>query len=760
MSKLSRHDRDARARARKQRRYRTRLEASAGEGGLRFEAADPVQWSAAGDGADASGPKRFTMTLYRGGRMRPVGFYCDLVVDLAGVKIAPGKLPAYLDHDRARIVGHHERMTVSAAGIVSDGVISGASDAARQVRDSAALGFPWKASVGGTMPGEDLHFIERGESAECNGKTWKGPIYILRSTTIYEGSFVTIAGDSTSSAKIAARNAASTEGAEIMGFEAWLKAKGFDPTALSDAQKKSLEAMYKAELQAAAPEPQLAAAGAGAATTVAPPPPPQQLAAGGAGAPAFDREALIRELRASAVSEIRGDVSAEMQRHAKIRSFASKYEVSTIEADGAQVDFVAHAIDKGWSPDKAELEAMRAGRPTAGPAIHVRGGQVAADVLEASVALTANMDEQFVAGTVPEASRQQVMNQATSREYRGAKIHTVMHATIQAAGMYSRAGVVNNDFIRTALEADQKLRASGPSTTSLSGILGNVANKALQGQYRAVPNVVHEFCKKATAGDFKPQTRYRLTGDATFLEVGANGEIQSFELGEDVYTNALKTYGRQIMLNRQMMWNDDLGAFLQLPEILGRGAALCRNKGTFTLLLSNPSNFFHANNANYFEGAATNLSIASLTLGEQKFLELKDSKGNFIEGIPALLLCPPAIKVIGDQLYTDTHVNETTTANAGKPNSNPHAGKFKVISSPYLGTSGGISGASDTAWYLAALPSDVAFMEIAYLNGNESPVLESSVADFDVLGMKWRSYWDYGVAMANTTGAVKSKGAA
>jgi hypothetical protein len=54
----------------------------------------------------------------------------------------------------------------------------------------------------------------------------------------------------------------------------------------------------------------------------------------------------------------------------------------------------------------------------------------------------------------------------------------------------------------------------------------------------------------------------------------------------------------------------------------------------------------------------------------------------------------------------------------------------------------------------------VAAIEIAYLRGRRQPTIESGESDFNTLGMQWRGYFDFGVAMQDSRAAVKSKGAA
>ena len=49
-------------------------------------------------------------------------------------------------------------------------------------------------------------------------------------------------------------------------------------------------------------------------------------------------------------------------------------------------------------------------------------------------------------------------------------------------------------------------------------------------------------------------------------------------------------------------------------------------------------------------------------------------------------------------------------------------------------------------------------MEVAFLGGRATPVIERGEANFDQLGMSWRSYHDFDVAMRDHRAAVKMKG--
>ncbi|MCC6427310.1 MAG: hypothetical protein IT435_10880 [Phycisphaerales bacterium] len=661
--------------------------------------------------------RRFAMTAYTGGPMTIAGWSHPVVVDLAGLQVSAKSRPILKDHNRSLIVGHTESIGVQGSRLLVSGVISGAGPVAREIVDSSRNGFPWQASLGAVANPGAMEFVAKGRTAAANGQQFEGPVHIARRSVLGEVSFVALGADDNTSANGAA--AAIKE--DDMTFDQWLAAKGFDPASLSDTQKTSLQAMFDASGQEPKP-----------------------------GTAPDDAPSSVGD--SGVVARIRAETAAETKRIGDVRKVCSV-------GGGKHSDLEAKAIAEGWDVTRTELEVLRADRPVyTGVRRDSDAGQ-SARAVEAALCISAGLPEAQVGKWYDDKT----MNAALAPDLRGAGLHTLLYETIRAGGEHVRPGRVDNETIKAAFAADRRLiQASGSggssfSTISLSGILSNVANKTMLAAYTAVESVVAMFCAETDVNDFKEVTRYRLTGTGVFEKVGPDGELKHAGLSEQAYTNKVETYGRMIALTRQMMINDDLGAFLQIPRIIGRMSALKREEAVFELLLSNPATFFSVGNKNFISGAATNLGIDALTQGEQLFLDQTATDGKPILLSPAVLLVPSALKVTAQVLMTETRINETTTTDKGKPAANPHVGKWKPVATPYL-NSQGFSGSSAKAWYLFANPADVAAMEIAYLRGKRTPTIESGDTDFNTLGMQWRGYFDFGVAMQDSRAAIKSKG--
>jgi len=257
--------------------------------------------------------------------------------------------------------------------------------------------------------------------------------------------------------------------------------------------------------------------------------------------------------------------------------------------------------------------------------------------------------------------------------------------------------------------------------------------------------------------DFKTVTSYRLIGKDQYELVAPGGEIKHGNLGNESFTNRADTYGLMLGVDRRDFINDDLGAITTVPRKLGRGSGMKINDVFWTTFMNN-SAFFTAGNKNFLTGIDTVLSIDGLTKAEVAYYDLVDSDGKPIGTMPAILLVPTALSAIGSQLYKSLEMRDNT-ANARTPISNPHAGKFRVEISRYLANAL-YTGNSTKAWYLLSDPNDLPLIEVAFLNGQEAPTIETATADFNVLGVQMRGYHDFGASLQDPRAAIKCKGEA
>lgn len=676
--------------------------------------ADPVTLDAAAAVAegDKPGPRSFRARAYTGGPIRLPALDLPVVFDLSALEVG-AQVPILRNHNQNMLVGHMTSHANDGRELWADGVLSAANQHAREIAAASDNGFPWSVSVG-VEPMALLH-LRAGQSIEVNGARHEGPLYVARGR-LREISFVPAGADPRAFGRLAA-GAGDTFTCEVteMKFGEWLKANGFETEdKLTEASRKVLEAAWKASL--------------------APPAdPPGNPPANPPADPPSDPLVQLRRQRADEITR--------MHRIAEICAQYDEPQIEIGEGDARQtVSLEAHAVAEGWDVARTELHALRVSRPAV-PAIHSRSGDApAANVLEAAACMSLNLPsiEDHFQAPVLEAAHSRFRGQVGLQEL-------LLEAAWQ--GGYQRRVFRSGDL--------RALLTAAFSTTSLPGILSNVANKFLLAGFMAVEQSWREIAARRNVSDFKQVTSYRLTGDLEYQELGPTGEIKHGTLGEESFTNRAKTYARMVNLTREDIVNDDMGALASVPNRLGRGSALKINRVFWTAFLDHAS-FFATGNANLKTGTASALGIDALTAAEQAFFDQVDPDGQPLAINPAIVLVPNALFVTGNTLMNSTEIRDTTASTKG-PTQNPHAGKFKVVRSSYLNNAA-IAGGSAKAWYLVADPQDLPVIEICFLDGQEMPTVETAEADFNRLGIQMRGFHDFGVAKQDHRAAVKSKG--
>ena len=306
--------------------------------------------------------------------------------------------------------------------------------------------------------------------------------------------------------------------------------------------------------------------------------------------------------------------------------------------------------------------------------------------------------------------------------------------------------------------SQREIRAEGISTLSLPGIMSNVANKFLLQGYNAVESSWRAVAAIGNARDFKTFYSYNFLMDAMFAKVGNSGELEHATASEQEYTNKVDTYGKMFAVSRTDIINDDLGALSQIPMRLGRGAAIGLNMLFWTEFLANLNTFYTTAHGNVSTGAGSALSSDGLKAAQLKFSKQTDPNGDPL-GIDArILLVPPELEIAADELMTSLIINTGGASTTEKvPNRNVWANKYRTVMSRYLSNTN-ITGNSTTAWWLIADPADLPLIQVAFLNGRQEPVVESADADFNVLGIQFRGYYDVGCRKQEYRSAVRSAG--
>lgn len=436
------------------------------------------------------------------------------------------------------------------------------------------------------------------------------------------------------------------------------------------------------------------------------------------------------------------DITAELEalREKSAKEFERIAQIKARATDSDEL-LVAQAIREGWTPDKFELESLRANRqpiPSA-PKHDIRADAKALEV----VALRAS-------GLVNESKYDE--------------------QTLEAADKFGNIGF--QEFVEIACGKQLPRYKRNPqewlhaafSTQNLSYVLTRSFNAILleafyytEAEWRKVFNI-------GRVGDFKTYDRYRMNPtDFEFEPLTDGGKYKHGELSDTAYSVQAETFGKMYAITRKDIINDDMGVFTELPKMIGFGASETLNRYCWSKFL-NPSTepdtkaFYHADHGNLKTSCA--LTLENLSAARADFLKQKKTKGGAKTtgesplGIqPVLLVVPTELEDKALMLTKATWFNNgATTYNPA--DYNPQSGRWQIVSSPYLSNSN-FTGYSASTWYIMADPRRLAAFEISFLNGKDSPTIARADADFDTEGIQFKGYIDFGISQQDYRASMK-----
>lgn len=332
-----------------------------------------------------------------------------------------------------------------------------------------------------------------------------------------------------------------------------------------------------------------------------------------------------------------------------------------------------------------------------------------------------------------------------SNPYRGHKLLDLARASLQAAG-FKTDGMDQRALVAAAFTQ---------SSSDFPILLENIMHKTLQSAYALQADTWTRFCARGSVSDFRVHKRYRVGSLGNLDAKTELGEFRNKSIpdGERASITA-GTKGNIINISRETIINDDLGALTSLTTALGRAAkrtveadvyaTLALNSG-FGPTLDDGITLFHASHNNVSTGAPTVLSFdaARVVLASQKDV----SSNDFLALTPAVWLGPiglgGAARVVVNSEYDPDTNNKLQRANVSR------GVVGDIVDTPRL---------SGLPWFFFADPNEAPVLEVAFLDGNDTPYLEMENG-FSVDGSSWKVRMDYGVAGVDFRGAVRSTGA-
>ena len=326
-----------------------------------------------------------------------------------------------------------------------------------------------------------------------------------------------------------------------------------------------------------------------------------------------------------------------------------------------------------------------------------------------------------------------------ANELRGHSLVELARESLQREGLQANFGD-NMELARQAIN----------STSTFPAIMSNLANKSVMTGFNEAETTFQIWAGKGSNRDFKEAARVALSEAGNLELVPEGGQFQQDFLGEASARTKVATYGKLFSLTRQAIINDDLGLFYKIATKYGSAAKRLVNKMVYAQLTGNVKMqdnvaLFDSKHGNV-AGTGEALSVKAIAKAITAMRRQKGITGDATLNItPKYLVVPPELEMTAYQIVNSTAAVDGV--NSGVVN--PYKGRFVVVADAEL--------TDPDAWYLVADASQHDTIEVTYLNGVETPRLETRQG-FDVDGIEYKVAFDCGVSALDFRGVFKNAG--
>ena len=404
---------------------------------------------------------------------------------------------------------------------------------------------------------------------------------------------------------------------------------------------------------------------------------------------------------------------------------------SLIAACKGHEDIMAKAVKEGWTAEKAELECLRAEKAAAEQA-KIEASRPGAPAI---IDLKASAPKDAKTVTAAACMGAAMADSVVEAQCKGVDLDaahdlgvTRLSDIFAAFGFTYRPG--DDASMKKAIKA-------AFSNADIPNVLSNVAHKFVLAGFGAVGDDWRLISRPVPVVDFKAVKGVRLVMGGLLKSLAKGGELQHVDLSDEARSVQAATKGSIVGITREDLINDDLAVLSLVPERFGQMSGRTINKDVFGTLSTTGSDY----------GANTSgaLALDALAAAYALALAITDSNGDPLGAIPNRILCSPSNYLTAKAIYQSEHI---VNGSGKSPRDNVMRNILEPVTSPFL---------SGTKYWL--FNDAFKLVDVAFLNGRQTPVVETAEADFNQLGIQMRCYFDYGPSAGEYKAALYSTGA-
>lgn len=268
------------------------------------------------------------------------------------------------------------------------------------------------------------------------------------------------------------------------------------------------------------------------------------------------------------------------------------------------------------------------------------------------------------------------------------------------------------------------------TTSDFPMLFGDILDRQLLAGYRETPQVWNQYAKRGSVRDFRTVKRFFVDGgEGRLTGVAERSPYPAGKVDEGKYQYSVSKFGKRFPISWETLINDDLDALKDAPARMARSARRTEEYFATDLFFgaSGPDTTFFASGNNNIVTSNPALSIAALQTAFTILAAQRDTDGEPILIDAAVLVIPPALEVVAQNILQATTLRVTAAAAGGATGqelevANWMRNKLKLAVNPYIPIIATTNG--NTSWMLVADPSSGRpAAEVGFLRGHEEPEL-------------------------------------
>lgn len=307
------------------------------------------------------------------------------------------------------------------------------------------------------------------------------------------------------------------------------------------------------------------------------------------------------------------------------------------------------------------------------------------------------------------------------------------------------------EIVRRAFSqrSDMIERAAEHSTGTFSNLLLDASNKTLLAAYDEAPATYTQWTRQVSVPDFKTINRIRLGELADPEVVPENHEYPEKNVGDNRETYNVEKYGAIFSITLEAVVNDDLDAITRIPAMHGNAMRRKVNKVAYAVLtdngtLSDGIALFHATSHGANLDATALAAGAPLNVGFNVMMTQSGlNTGTTLGIMPRYLIVPANLSATALQI-TNGMIQPATSATVNLYGQEGPRTLMTIVDAQ-------LDSSSTTGWYLAADPAQVDTVEVAFLQGEESPILTRE-EEFNTDAVKFKCRQSFAAAAIDYRG--------